>query len=221
MKKYIFSISLLLGYLLPTMAQKSWSITPKIGITIPFHIFETRKATPESVIFSGTPSSGNFNQKGILLGTGFERKLGQKSEFKTEVNLLFRENIWMFPLDSNGTIVDYSRAFTLQIPLLLVFQPVKMIHFEVGGMFSQILSHAPYSLVKALGADNGAKNNFVHPSNFDICAGMTYHLGRYVLGVRWTRDLLVFARHHDTFATITDEYRQDMQFTLGYKIGKQ
>jgi hypothetical protein len=187
---------------------------------VPFHVFETRKANPESIIFSGTPSNGNFSQKGILLGCGFERKIGNMSAIKIETNLLLKENVWLFPFDSNGTFYDYSRAFTLQIPLLYSFQPTKMIQMEAGAAFTQVIHNAPYTFAQSFAVNQGAKDNIVNRSNIALSAGMTYRLGRFDLAFRWSRDLLVFARHNDTVASITDEYRQDMQFTLGYRIFK-
>jgi hypothetical protein len=218
MKNIFFSIALICFAISPLFSQKKWNFIPKLGITQPFHVFEKRQAYPEAILFLDGPYNYDFSQKGILLGCGFERKIGNMSAIKLETNLLFKENVWLFPFDSTGTYYDYSRAFTLQIPLLYSFQPTKMIQMEAGAAFTQVIYNAPYTFAQSFAVNQGAKDNIINRSNFALSAGMTYRLGRFDLAFRWTRDLLVFARNNDTVASITDEYRQDMQFTLGYRI---
>jgi hypothetical protein len=218
MKYQIIPILLIAGLSTPLFAQKNWQVIPKVGVTVPFHVFETKEAYPGAVLFSGAVNNSYFFQKGALLGLGVERKLGRYSAIKAEANAILKENVWLFPWDSTGTYADYSRTFTLQIPFLYSFQLTKMIQLEAGSQFTQVLYSAPYTFANSFEVNKGAKNNLVRASNIALCAGMTYRLGRFDLSVRWTRDLLVFARHHDTVASITDEYRQDVQFTVGYRL---
>jgi hypothetical protein len=208
-KHFIFTLFTLLT-LQGGIAQSKWTFTPKLGFTIPLHRFQNTiidpNLMPEHI---HVVTNTQFPQKGIVGGIAVQRNWSTYFALVSELNFMYRENVWLRPLPASGNsgyLATYNNALTLQVPVIGVFQPVKPVSIEGGIMGNYLLSSSP-------------NDEFIlNRATVATVAGVGFHLNKLRLGLRWTRDVTAFSRHLISCNTNTDEFRQDVQVTVGWRI---